>query len=84
MQLRRDITGYLHQMPRPAVNLYRAIRLRLGITQREYASRLNIGIQALRYRERIKRMYHLHELAELQRICKLSDKAMMDLIRNSC
>ena len=84
MQLRRDITGYLHQMPRPAINLYRALRMKCGLTQEQMCERLGIGLHALRYRERIKRIYHLHELAELQRICKLSDRAMMDLIRNSC
>ena len=81
--LRTDITGYLHQQPRPAFPLYRAVRMKLGLTQRAFAKLLNIGIHAVLYRERVKRVYHLYELAELQRITKLSDKAFMQLLRDS-
>ena len=82
-KLRTDITGYLHQQPRPAFPLYRAIRKRLGLTQRAFARLLNVSVAAVLYRERVKRVYHLYELVELQRITKLSDKAFMQLLRDS-
>ena len=81
--LRRNIDGYLHSQPRPVVSLYRAIRMRLRLSQPEFGKLLGISRDAVAYRERVKRMYHAHELLALKEACKLSDKAFVELLRIS-
>jgi hypothetical protein len=53
------------------------------MSQREFGALLGISKHAVMYRERVKRMYHAHELLALKEACKLSDKAFVELLRIS-
>ena len=75
--------GYLHSQPRPVLSLYRACRMRLKMSQVQFGKLLGISDRAVMYRERVKRMYHAHELLALKEACKLTDKAFVELLRIS-
>ena len=81
--LRRNIDGYLYTQPRPVLSLYRALRMKMNMSQREFGALLGISKHAVMYRERVKRMYHAHELLALKEACKLTDKAFVELLRIS-
>lgn len=57
--------GHYHTMPLPRGNLYQAVRKVTGMPRSSFASLLKISEYQLRYRERVKRTYHLCEVMAL-------------------
>lgn len=57
--------GHYHTMPLPRGNLYQAVRKRLGMPRSAFAKLIRISEYQLRYRERVKRTYHLCEVMAL-------------------
>lgn len=66
------VGAYRHAMPYPASNLYLAVRKRLGMSQEGIARKVGVTINQWRYRERMKRMYHLAEILWLHEVSGLS------------
>lgn len=77
------VGNYRHAQPPPKANLYWMLRHRLGITQRKAAALYGVSIQAWRYRERWKRMYHLGEILALHDMSGMSHAEFSKLM-NDC
>jgi len=77
------IGQYRHAMPYPKDNVYRRLRLTMGITQKRAAALFGISEQAWRYRERMKRMYHVAEILALFDASGMSHKDFFKLL-NDC
>lgn len=76
------IGSYRHAMPYPADNLYRRLRYEMKLTQRRAAALFGISEQAWRYRERMKRMYHLAEIVALYETSGMSYTEFMKLVKD--
>lgn len=66
------IGNYRHAQPAPKANLYWRLRARMGLTQRKAAALYGVSVQAWRYRERFKRMYHIGEILALHDMSGMS------------
>jgi hypothetical protein len=77
------VGNYRHAQPAPKANLYWVLRNRLGLTQRKAAALYGVSIQAWRYRERWKRMYHLGEILALHDMSGMSWSEFSKLL-NDC
>jgi hypothetical protein len=74
------VGNYRHAMPFPNDNLYRRIRAEMKLTQKRAAALFGITEQAWRYRERMKRMYHLAEILALLDASGMSHKDFIKLM----
>ncbi len=74
------VGSYRHAMPYPADNLYRRLRMHMRLTQRRAAALFGISEQAWRYRERMKRMYHVAEILALREVSGMSDRDFLKLM----
>ena len=77
------IGQYRHAMPYPRDNVYRRLRMEMKLTQRRAAALFGISEQAWRYRERMKRMYHVAEILALFDASGMSHKDFFKLL-NEC
>lgn len=76
------IGSYRHAMPYPNDNLYRRLRYEMKLTQRRAAALFGISEQAWRYRERMKRMYHLAEIIALFETSGMSYTEFMKIVKD--
>lgn len=74
------VGNYRHAMPYPKDNLYRRIRLAMGLTQARASALFGITVQQWRYREKMKRMYHLAEILALLDTSGLSHKDFIKIM----
>lgn len=77
------IGSYRHAMPWPKDNVYRAVRMRLGLPRRQMCLRTGLSRGQWEYRERVKRMYHVAELLWLHEVSGLSWEEYRELL-NDC
>lgn len=73
---------FQHAQPWIRGNIYFGIRKHMGLTQQAIAARFGISLEAWRYRERMKRLYHPPELLALLEFSGLSDSDFIKLIRD--
>lgn len=74
--------GYLHTLRNARGNLYLAVRRYLGLSRDKFAHEIGISTYSLRYRERAKRLYHTAEIAELQRVSKMTPDRFIELLND--
>lgn len=74
--------GYLHTLRNARGNLYLAVRRYLGLSRDKFAHVIGISTHSLRYRERAKRLYHTAEIAELQRVSKMTPDRFIQLLND--
>lgn len=76
------IGSYRHLQPFPRGNLYYSVRARMKLTQRRIAALFGISVEAWRYRERSKRLYHIAEVIALQQLSGLDPNAFIELLKD--
>lgn len=74
--------GHYHTLPMSRGNLYQAIRKRLRMSRAQFAEYINISEQALRYRERVKRMYHMCEILALLQASGMTTDQFAELLND--
>lgn len=74
--------GYLHTLRNARGNIYLAVRRWLGLSRDQFAQVIGISTSSLRYRERAKRLYHASEIAELQRVSKMTPERFVELLND--
>ena len=74
--------GHYHTLEYARGNLYLAIRRRLGLTRVAMSRLLGIGEETLRYRERMKRVYHPCEILALLEVSNMSLEDFMQLLND--
>lgn len=74
--------GHYHTLEYARGNLYVAIRKHLGLTRVAMSELLGIGEETLRYRERMKRVYHPCEILALHEVSGLSLEDYMKLLND--
>jgi hypothetical protein len=74
--------GHYHALEYARGNLYVAIRKRLGLTRVAMSQMLGIGEETLRYRERMKRVYHPCEILALLEVSSMSLEDFMQLLND--
>lgn len=73
--------GYRHNNASYKGNLYIAIRQLKGVTRARMAGLMGLTFEALRYRERMKQLYHLEEIKGLYEVSGLDPKSFIELLR---
>ena len=76
------VGSYRHAQPLPRRNLYEAIRLYCNATQAIMADMFGISVQAWRYRERVKRMYHMAEILALYEVSDMKPEQFIQLLKD--
>lgn len=76
------IEGYRHNLPVKRGNLYRSIRHKLGLSRTAMAALLGIKSDSVRYRERMKQLYHPAEVVVLWKISGMTPEQFMELMRD--
>ncbi len=74
--------GHYHTLDNARGNLYVAIRKRLGLTRVAMSRLLDIGEETLRYRERMKRVYHPCEILALLEVSNMSLEEFIQLLND--
>jgi hypothetical protein len=74
--------GHYHTLENARGNLYVAIRKRLGLTRVAMSRLLDIGEETLRYRERMKRVYHPCEILALLEVSNMSLEEFIQLLND--
>lgn len=74
--------GHYHTLPMSKGNLYQAIRKRLKMTRAQFSEYIGISTTALRYRERVKRMYHMCEILALLQASGMSTDEFAQLLND--
>jgi len=74
--------GHYHTLENARGNLYVAIRKRLGLTRAAMAQQLKIGEETLRYRERMKKVYHPCEILALLEVSNMTLEDFMQLLND--
>ncbi len=73
---------YRHLQPYPQGNLYSAIRQYMGLSQRKCAALFGVTEQQWRYRERVKRLYHVAEILALADFASLTPEQLYQLLND--
>jgi DNA-binding XRE family transcriptional regulator len=76
----RGYASFRHAQPWPRANVYRMVRMRLGLSQAKMGVAMGISTNAIIYRERTKRMYHPMEIIALKEISNLDWQAFGELL----
>jgi DNA-binding transcriptional regulator YiaG len=74
--------GHYHTLPMSKGNLYQAIRKRLKMTRVQFSEYIGISTTALRYRERVKRMYHMCEILALLQASGMTTEEFAQLLND--
>ena len=74
--------GHYHTLETARGNLYFAVRSKLGLTRAAMAQRLKIGEETLRYRERMKKVYHPCEILALLEVSSMSLEDYIKLLND--
>lgn len=79
---RHNIGSYRHLQPFPKDNLYHRVRRLRGLSQRQMADAFGVSWSAWKYRERVKRMYHVSEVLALMEASELGPTAFINLLKD--
>ena len=74
--------GHYHTLEYARGNLYFAVRSKLGLTRSAMSQLLGIGEETLRYRERMKRVYHPCEILALLEVSNMTLEEFMQLLND--
>ena len=72
--------GYRHTLRNARGNLYLAVRRYLGVSRDKFANVIGISTDSLRYRERMKVLYHPCEVGELFRVSGMTAEEFTQLL----
>lgn len=75
------IGTFRHAMPWPRGNVYRNVRMMLGLSQSQAAKAFGVSVASWKYRERMKRMYHVAELLALHELSGLTADNYLKLLK---
>ena len=76
------IGSYRHTQPLPKGNLYYAVRTHLGLSQSKVAALFGVTTDRWKYRERVKRMYHVAEVCALRELSGMDDAQFIRLLND--
>lgn len=76
------IGSYRHMAPYARGNPYYQVRKRMGLTQAALGALMGCTWQAIQYREKSKRLFHIMELVVLADIAEMSDTDFMKMLRD--
>ncbi len=74
------VRNYRHVSPLPRDNVYRVVRMHLGLSQNAIAKMFGVSRMAWMYRERTKRMYRIAELRALRELSGLDAETFIQLL----
>lgn len=74
--------GHYHTLDNARGNLYVAVRRHLDLSRAAMAKLLSIGEETLRYRERMKRVYHPCEILALFEVSNMTLEDFMQLLND--